>query len=105
MYNQLDLQVLGEVVAEALSSIHQSGNLEQRWVNAIAKAVVEIENNPFMHFDQKDKHLILWSQSSGETYTANGTCQCKAFAQGKPCYHRAAARLLQRYYERTNQFR
>jgi hypothetical protein len=101
MQNVLDTELFNSVVAEAISAIHLAGRMEKRWMNAIAKAVIAIENNPFMHFDFEEKHLVLWSQSSGETYTANGTCQCPAFYEGYPCYHRAAARLLQRYFERV----
>lgn len=67
----------------------------KRWQNAIAKAKTEIENNVFMEW-QNDSLLIL--SASNEIYTANGTCQCKAYAQGQPCWHRAAARLVKRYH-------
>ncbi len=67
-----------------------------RWQTAIAKAKAEIESNPYIHFDG---HALLILSASGEIYSANGTCQCKAFRNGQPCYHRAAARLIQRYNE------
>ncbi|HEX8287286.1 MAG TPA: SWIM zinc finger family protein [Pyrinomonadaceae bacterium] len=41
------------------------------------------------------------SDTSNQVYTANGTCQCKAFEQGYPCRHRAASRLVTLYIERT----
>jgi hypothetical protein len=49
-----------------------------------------------MHIDG-DALLIL--SGSNEIYRANGTCQCKAFSHGQPCWHRAAARLIERYNE------
>ena len=68
----------------------------RRWQTAIAKAKQEIESNPFMHFDGQS---LLILSPSGEIYTANDACQCKAHANGHPCWHRAAARLIQRYNE------
>lgn len=97
--NNLDKEKFASVVADAIAKIHLSGKDVKRWVNAIAKATVEIENNPFMTWLPEEKHLVIWSQKSSEVYTANGTCQCKAYLQGMPCYHRAAARLIQRYLE------
>ncbi len=67
-----------------------------RWQTAIAKAKRQIEDNPFMHFDG-DALLIL--SDSNEIYRANGTCQCRAYVNGQPCWHRAAARLVKRYNE------
>ncbi len=67
-----------------------------RWQTAIAKAKRQIEENPFMHFDG-DALLIL--SDSNEIYRANGTCQCRAYVNGQPCWHRAAARLVKRYNE------
>lgn len=69
----------------------------KRWQNAIKKAVVELESNPFWNFDGKE--LVMMSTTSNATYQSNGTCQCRAFEQGQPCRHRAAARLLARYAE------
>jgi len=74
-----------------------SGN--RRWETAIAKAKAQLESNPYMHFDGK---ALLILSPSGEIYTANGNCQCKAFANGQPCWHRAAARLVERYNEATH---
>jgi predicted transcriptional regulator len=71
-----------------------------RWQNAIKKAVLQIEENgEFMTYDEKENYLLIWSQGSNEIYSANGVCQCKAFEQGYPCYHRAAARLVRLYLE------
>lgn len=97
--NNLDKEKLGTIVADAIVKVHQSGKDVKRWVNAIAKATVEIENNPFMTWQSENNSLLIWSQKSSEIYEANGVCQCKAYLQGYPCYHRAAARLIQRYLE------
>lgn len=98
---QLDRETLAEVVAESLARITPDTKDGKRWTNAIAKAVVEIENNPYLTWQANSYSLLMLSQTSGEIYTANGTCQCAAFAQGMPCYHRAAARLVARYLERV----
>ncbi len=68
----------------------------RRWQTAIAKAKRELEDNPYMHFDG---HALLILSPSGEMYSANGTCQCKAFAKGQACWHRAASKLVKRYFD------
>jgi hypothetical protein len=67
-----------------------------RWQRAIARARQEIGSNPYMHWNG---HALLILSPSGEIYTANGSCECKAYQQGQPCWHRAAGRIAQRYYE------
>ncbi len=70
----------------------------QRWINAINNAVKMIETQPeWLTYDEKENYLLIWSQDSGKVYSANGVCQCKAFEQGFPCKHRAAARLVRNY--------
>ena len=82
---------MNEVIQEAFD---KTSNL--RWQTAIAKAKAQIESNPYLHFEG-DALLIL--SDSNEIYRANGTCQCKAFRNNQPCWHRAAARLVKRYNE------
>ncbi len=85
----------GKVIADSLSKVEQAvtdPQTKKRWINAIAKAVVEIEENGvFMTWQEADKSLLIWSQKSNNIYAANGVCQCRAFEQGSPCFHRAAA--------------
>ncbi len=97
----INQETLAEIASEAIAKINPEQPNAKRWINAIAKAVVEIENNPFMTW-QPESHSLLILSDSGNIYTANGTCECKAFEQGYPCKHRAAARLLLRYNERAN---
>ncbi len=93
----------GKVIADALSKVEQTvtdAQTKTRWIRAIAKAVVEIEQNgDFMTWMEADKSLLIWSQKSNNIYAANGVCQCRAFEQGSPCFHRAAARLVRIYKE------
>ena len=91
----IDQNRMSEVVQQAFDKAQ--GN--KRWQTAIAKAKGEIESNPYLHFDG-DALLIL--SPSNEIYRANGTCQCKAYMQGFPCWHRAAARLVKRYLETSH---
>ena len=93
----------GKVVAGALAKIELTvtdAGMKKRWINAIAKATAEIEaNGVFMTYQPEDHSLIIWRQKSNNIYTANGVCQCRAFEQGSPCFHRAAARLVRLYME------
>jgi hypothetical protein len=91
----LDQDKMQRVAQAAFNKV--SGN--RRWETAIVKAKQQLESNPFMHFDGQS---LLILSPSGEIYTANGTCQCKAFASGQPCWHRAAARLIERYNETSH---
>jgi hypothetical protein len=71
----------------------------RRWETAIVKAKAQLEENPYMHFDGQS---LLILSPSGEIYSANGVCQCKAYRRGQPCWHRAAARLVKRYMEASH---
>jgi hypothetical protein len=84
-----------QVVQEAFDKVSGS----RRWQTAIVKAKQQIEENPYLHFDGR---TLLILSSSGEIYRANGTCECKAYRSGQPCWHRAAARLIERYNETSH---
>lgn len=79
-----------------------------RWVSAINKAVVQISlHGEFMHYDETENYLVIWSQGSDKVYSANGACQCRSHTQlnnrgemsKRPCWHKAAARLVRLYLE------
>ncbi len=84
-----------QVIQEAFDKASGS----RRWQTAIAKAKQQLESNPYMHHDG---HALLVLSPSGEIYSANGACQCQAYEKGFPCWHRAAARIVQRYNERAH---
>jgi len=88
----IDQSRMHQVIQEAFDKVPNS----RRWQTAIAKAQQQIEENPYLHFDG---HALLILSPSGQIYNANGSCQCKAFANSQPCWHRAAARLMERYNE------
>lgn len=91
----LNEATMAAVIQEAFDKASGS----RRWQTAIARAKQQIESNPFMHFDGE---ALLILSPSNEIYRANGVCQCKAFERGIPCWHRAAARLVQRCVERSH---
>jgi len=76
----------------AVDAARQSAAGNRRWMNAI--------NAGFDHLLQQevievgDHNALTYRSESGQTYYANGTCQCVAFAQGQPCKHRAASKLV-----------
>jgi hypothetical protein len=74
----IDQGIIQRVVQEAFDKV--SGN--RRWEAAIAKAKAQLESNPYIHFDGQ---ALLILSPSGEIYTANGACQCKAYMSGQPC--------------------
>jgi hypothetical protein len=101
-----DKNKFGKVIADALASVERNSKdayTKKRWINAIAKAAVEIEQNGvFMTWQPEDHSLLIWSQKSNQIYTANGVCQCRAFEQGQACFHRSAARIWRLYLEAEN---
>lgn len=94
----INREVLAQVAADALAKLNPESRDGKRWANAIGKAVAVIEQNPEMAYDLRTASLKIVG-TRGTRYTANGVCQCEAFNGGYPCYHRAAARLIQRYLE------
>jgi hypothetical protein len=78
-----------------------------RWVNAICHALAELDSNPYL---ERSGHGLIIGSPSGGVYAANGICQCTSYsgidadgtrvhAGGKPCWHRAAARLVRLHDE------
>lgn len=101
---QINKELLAEIAAEAIAKVQASNSKDaQRWINAINKAVTEIETNPYLTFDAKKSELLILSQSSGQVYSANGICQCRAYEQKQACYYRAMSRLVAIYVARTAQ--
>lgn len=91
----IDHNKMQQVIQEAFNKVADS----RRWQTAIVKAKQQIEDNPYLHFDGR---ALLILSPSGEIYSANGSCQCRAYANGQPCWHRAAARLVERYIQTSH---
>ncbi len=98
-----DKDRFAQVIADSIARVEltaPNSQTKKRWINAIAKATVEIEQNGvFMTWQEENHSLLIWSQKSNQIYTANGVCQCRAFDEGQACFHRAAARLVRLYME------
>lgn len=72
---------------------------DSRWHTAIDKARRHFETNPYLHWDGRE---LLVLSDSNNIYVAGRACQCESYRRRNPCWHRAAARLLRRYYERVD---
>jgi hypothetical protein len=68
-----------------------------RWLTAIGRAILELDSNPWI--ERGELHGLVIGSPSGNVYSANGVCQCDAYKHGKPCWHRAAARLVRLHDE------
>ncbi len=77
-------QLFGKAIAEAISKVAQNpqGRKLDNWMKQIARAAVEIETNPFMHYDDARETMVIVST---EVYEANGVCRCKAALNGFTC--------------------
>ena len=73
---------------------------DRRWPNAIDKSAAGILGGAWIITELAEG--IMVTTESGETYRANGVCQCKAFDNGQACKHRAAARLIALYNDNGN---
>jgi hypothetical protein len=86
---------IDERLSAVIESARRSASHSQAWSNAIDRAARELETNPYIHYNGRE--LVILSSTSDNIYAANGSCQCKAYANRRPCWHRAAARLIERY--------
>lgn len=67
-----------------------------RWIAAIDKAASGVNGGWIV---TELHNGIMVTTESGNTYHANGACQCAAFRNNQPCKHRALARLIELYNE------
>ncbi len=96
----INFETLETIAADSIAKLETSNATNKtRWINAIKKAVIELQENCYWNFDGKE--LVMMSTTSNAIYTPNGICQCEAFARQTPCRHRAAARIIQRYAEQA----
>ena len=80
----------------------------RRWQAALVRALQILRDSVYWHMTE-DGALLILSPDSSELYeVSEGRCDridgerraaCEAFAQGQPCKHIAARRLLVRYQE------
>lgn len=97
-------QLFGKVIADALAAVENNSNLTSgnrlRWINAIGKAAANIESTDFlMTWQPEAQTLVIWTVgTTNQVYETNGVCQCAAFLNGQPCWHKAAKQLIKNYY-------
>jgi len=112
MVNIENAEMFNEIIENAVRKSHETCDAKTacRWERAITKAVREIQENPYLHYDTEKRQLIILSSNSGNIYAANGVCQCAAYNEGVaatgkpfPCWHRACARLVRLYLEATGE--
>ncbi|HSH79780.1 MAG TPA: hypothetical protein VLA19_14745 [Herpetosiphonaceae bacterium] len=84
-------------VALALRAARTEAAEHQAWINAINRAAVNLEACSWA-FDGEILRIASASCNLRYTVDARG-CECKAGLAGKPCWHRAAWRLLRKAAE------
>ena len=80
-------------LCDAVDAARVTAAGSQRWLNAIDAAFEHILQTDTIEYRASD-HALRYHSESGQTYEANGRCQCKAFEKGDPCKHRAASKLV-----------
>jgi hypothetical protein len=80
-------------VADALLQARIQAAHHQAWLNALNKAALYLAAEQWQ-FDG-DTLIIDSATTNGVRYAVTShCCPCKAHAAGRPCWHRAACRLL-----------
>lgn len=94
------------VAAEAYARAKSAPQDATRWQNAITKATEFLNASALWHLMDDDTLLIVSPQSFEVYETAGDSCEridaekrtnCPAFDMGRPCWHRAARKLLLNY--------
>ncbi len=77
------------------AEIAKSRTSDRRWLAAIDKAVAGVESGWWIITELAD--CLAITTETGNTYFANGVCQCAAYVQGgkSACKHRALYRLYE----------
>lgn len=91
----LDIQKFTKTVEAA-----KAKTSDKRWVAAIDKAVAGVVSGWWIITELAT--CLAITTETGNTYFANGVCQCEAFRRNQPCKHRALARLMDLYNQRGN---
>ena len=87
-----------QTVAAALAAARTEAAEHRLWITAINRAALNLEAYPWA-FDG-DTLRIASATSKGTRYTVSPEgCECKAAQDGRPCWHRAAWRLLRKAAE------
>jgi hypothetical protein len=81
-----------QTVAAALRQARIEAAEHKAWINAINKAALNLEACSWA-FDGEVLRIASATSTARYTVDAHG-CECKAAQDGRPCWHRAARRLL-----------
>ncbi len=81
-----------QTVAAALSAARTEAAEHRAWINTINRAALNLEACPWA-FDGEVLRIRSASSNTRYTVTPKG-CECKASQADRPCWHRAAWRLL-----------
>jgi hypothetical protein len=83
-----------DALVEAYDDAAEKTVADAKWHNAVTSAFDHLL--PLDSLDYANGVLQVQSATSATVYAASPTsCQCTAFKRGNPCWHRAAARLVQ----------
>ncbi len=80
-------------VAKALRDARAKCATSPAWLTAVNKAALELEVGQWA-FDGETLKIASRTTSGMYYTTTEQTCQCAAHQAGRPCWHRAAVRLL-----------
>ncbi len=87
-----------QTVAAALAAARTEAAEHRLWITAINRAALNLEACPWA-FDGETLRIAS-ATTCGTRYTVNPDgCECKAAQDGRPCWHRAAWRLLRKAAE------
>ena len=96
------VHVNGEVLKGVLEQARARVKEQKQWAwgNALEKAAEELRDDPDVEVEVESGEALALlyppHERVGVTYrTTAATCQCDAHADGKPCRHRAKARLVE----------
>ncbi len=99
MKQEINTQLFAKAVADVLV-FYLAHTDKKRWINAIAAATVELEENQFWLWNETENSLQIFTRTSGELYVCiEDSCECAAFKRGNPCYHLAVYFILKSYFE------
>ncbi len=90
-------QVNRQTVAAALREARIQAAEHRAWINAINRAALNLEAVAWA-YDGDVLRIASASTNARYTVTPEG-CECRAGGAGKPCWHRAAWRLLRKAAE------
>jgi hypothetical protein len=105
MLKIVNRELFGRCIAESLVRIDRNASINTgeklRWVNALGKAAARMESSDFlMTWQPESETMVIWTVgTTNQVYAANGSCQCRAYLSGNPCWHLAAKQLYKRYLE------